>query len=162
MSKSAPGKTTDPAEAAELSDAPEAPIAAGVPVAGSVAELAELMSEEAERLGIELGEVELLVTQAKAEASRHETRRVTASDKLAAMIQSAASSGGPPPDTAELNAQLVLLTKRAALMESQVDVLEGKQRALTRFRDGLARYAETLGTFPDAAPAAAGKGSAAT
>ena len=43
-----------------------------------------------------------------------------------------------PSVAADLNAQLVLLTKRAALMESQVDVLEGKRRALGRYRDALA------------------------
>jgi hypothetical protein len=34
-------------------------------------------------------------------------------------------------------------------MESQVDVLEGKQRALARFRDGLAGYAEALDGLPE-------------
>ena len=131
------------------------------PAPSSVPELVERMSEEAVRLGIELGEVELLIAQARTEAARHEARRVTASDKLTAMVQAAASSGGPPADTAELNAQLVLLTKRAALMESQVDVLEGKQRALARFHDGLTVYAETLVSLretPAPAASAAGKG----
>ena len=45
-----------------------------------------------------------------------------------------------PSVAADLNTQLVLLTKRAALMESQVDVLEGKRRALGRYRDALAAY----------------------
>ena len=121
------------------------------PAPSSLPELAERMSEEAVRLGTELGEVELLIGQARTEAARHEARRATASDKLAAIVQAAASSGGPPPDIAELNAQLVLLTKRAALMESQVDVLEGKQRALTRFRDALTGYAEALGALPETA-----------
>ena len=43
-----------------------------------------------------------------------------------------------PAVAADLNAQLVLLTKRAALMESQVEVLEGKRRALGRYREALA------------------------
>ncbi len=43
-----------------------------------------------------------------------------------------------PTAAADLNAQLVLVTQRAALMESQVDVLEGKRRALGRYRDALA------------------------
>jgi two-component system sensor histidine kinase DegS len=127
---------------------PEPALATEPTTPSSVSELAERMSEEAVRIGIELGEVELLIVQARTEASRHEARRATASDKLAAMVQAAASSSGPPPDTAELNAQLVLLTKRAALMESQVGVLEGKQRALARFRDGLTGYAEALSALP--------------
>jgi hypothetical protein len=36
------------------------------------------------------------------------------------------------------------LTRRAALMEAQVDVLEGKRKTLTRFRDSLARHANTV------------------
>ena len=50
---------------------------------------------------------------------------------------------------ADLNSQLVLLTKRAALMESQVDVLEGKRRALNRYRDALTVYVEALTAFGD-------------
>ena len=147
-----PAKATQPPDPTEATE-PTAP--------ASAAELAQRMSEEVVRLGIELGEVELLVTQAKMEASRHETRRASASDKLAAMIGLAASNDEPPPDTAELNTQLVLLTKRAALMESQVDVLEGKQRALARYRDGLAAYAEALVALPEATAPAAGKGKGA-
>ena len=52
----------------------------------------------------------------------------------------------------------MLLTKRAALMESQVDVLEGKKRALVRFRDGLTAYAESLASLPQATEPATGKG----
>ena len=37
------------------------------------------------------------------------------------------------------------LTKRAALMESQVDVLEGKRRALARYRDALVDYLGAMG-----------------
>jgi two-component system sensor histidine kinase DegS len=140
--------TGQPGEAAEP---PEAPVPAAP---SSVPELAQRMSEEVGRIGIELEEVELLITQAKSEASRHEGRRATASEKLANMVRTAAASGAPPPDTVELNGQLVLLTKRAALMESQVDVLEGKHRALIRFRDSLTTYAEALGALPEPASAA--------
>ncbi len=132
MTKSTASKPPEPPEPPEPSETPPPPPA-------NAGELAQRMSEEVVRLGIELGEVELLITQATLEASRHETRRATASDKLTAMLQAAAAGGAPPPDTAELNTQLVLLTKRAALMDSQVDVLEGKKRALVRFRDGLSR-----------------------
>jgi two-component system sensor histidine kinase DegS len=105
------------------------------------------MSQETARLEKELGEVELLVSQARTEANRHETRRVAAAEKLTTTL-AAASARGEPVDTVELNAQLVLMTKRAALMESQVDVLEGKQRALSRFRDSIAAYAAALEGLP--------------
>jgi two-component system sensor histidine kinase DegS len=150
MTKSATDPSTEPLEAIE----PPAP--------SSLSELAQRMSEEAVRIGIELGEVELLIAQARTEAARHEVRRSTAADRLAAIAHAAAASGDAPPDTTELNTQLVLLTKRAALMESQVDVLEGKQRALARFRDGLTTYAEALGALPETSVApAAGKGNGA-
>ena len=138
MSKPSSSKPTEPPEATE----PAAP--------ATVGELLRRMQDEIARLGVELGEVDLLITQAKTEAGRHETRRAGAVDKLAASLQLAASNGEPPPDTTEQNAQVVLLTKRAALMESQVDVLEGKQRALARYRDGLTAYAEALEAVPAA------------
>jgi two-component system sensor histidine kinase DegS len=116
----------------------------------TVSELAARMAEETVRLDKELSEVELLIAQARTESTRHETRRAAAAEKLTAALAAAAASG-EPVDTTELNSQLVLLTKRAALMESQVDVLEGKQRALTRFRDAITGYAEALGLVPDAA-----------
>ena len=137
MSKSAANKPAEPPEDVE----PTPP--------ASVAELAERMQDEIARLGKELDEVELLIAQARTEAGRHEARRASAADKLTAMIHLAASNGEPVPDTSEQNAQVVLLTKRAALMESQVDVLEGKQRALARYRDGLTAYAEALAGLPE-------------
>jgi two-component system sensor histidine kinase DegS len=128
-------------------------------------ELAAQMADELARLDVELGEVDLLVTQATTEAQRHEARRVTASEKLAAAGM--ATDGTPEPVdpavAADLNAQLVTLTKRAALMESQVEVLAGKRRALGRYRDALAGYVEALGALGDAPKAkrAAGKDAAA-
>ena len=117
----------------------------------SVPELAARMAEETVRLDKELTEVELLIAQARTESTRHETRRAAAAEKLTAAVAAAAARGEPVADSAELNAQLVTLTKRAALMESQVDVLEGKQRALTRFRDAIAAYTEALEGMPEAA-----------
>jgi two-component system sensor histidine kinase DegS len=110
----------------------------------SQSELSERMSEEVVRLDKELGEVELLISQARTEATRHEARRVAAAEKVTAALAAATTKGDGPPDTAELNAQVILMTKRAALMESQVDVLEGKQRALKRFRDALDGYVTAL------------------
>jgi hypothetical protein len=47
-------------------------------------------------------------------------------------------------EAADLGGQLVMHTKRAVVMEAQVDVLRGKQRALARYREGLAGYADIL------------------
>ena len=115
-------------------------------------ELSRRMSEETGRLDKELREVELLIAQARTEATRHEGRRSAAAEKLAAALAAASARGEVALDTAELNAQLVVMTQRAALMESQVDVLEGKQRALTRFRDALATYAGELDGLAEASP----------
>src|SRR6476620_7064722 len=102
---------------------------ASSPPPTSLTEVTARMADELARLDIELGEVDLLVTQAATEAQRHEARRVAAADKLAATGM--ATDGTPEPIdpavAADLNAQLVTLTKRAALMESQVEVLAGKR-----------------------------------
>jgi two-component system sensor histidine kinase DegS len=110
----------------------------------SPSELSERMLEEVVRLDRELGEVELLISQARTEATRHEARRAAAAEKVTAALAGASGRGEGTPDSVELNAQVVLMTKRAALMESQVDVLEGKQRALKRFRDALDGYASAM------------------
>jgi hypothetical protein len=116
--------------------------------------LSARMAEELARLDTELGEIDLLIAQAKTEAERHETRRTAAGEKLAAATAAATASGTTlePATAAELNAQLVLVTQRAALMVSQVDVLEGKRRALGRYRDALALYNESLSAYGDVAP----------
>ena len=95
----------------------------------------------------------MLVAQAQSEATRHEQRRVQTTEKLASAVNL------PPADTAALNTQLVALTRRAAVMEAQVDVLEGKRRTLTRFRDSLMELAEAYGgALPGGADGADGAG----
>ena len=126
-------------------------IAASPTAPASLADLSARMADELAHLDTELDEVDLLTTQAKTEAERHEARRVAMVDKLAAAASAATSAGATidPSVAADLNAQLVLLTKRAALMETQVDVLEGKRRALGRYRDALAGNLEALAPFVD-------------
>lgn len=106
----------------------------------TLADLAARLTADVERLDRELGEVDALITQARTEASRHDARRTAAADKVAAFLRD--GNGG---ELAELDAQLLNLTKRAALMESQVDVLDGKRRALARHRDALVTLAEMTG-----------------
>jgi two-component system sensor histidine kinase DegS len=123
---------------------------APAPPPTSLPELAARMADELARLDSELGEVDLLIAQATTEAARHETRRVAGADKLTAALATAAASGSVDTTvTNDLNTQLVLLTKRAALMESQVEVLVGKRRALGRYRDSLAASVEALTAFGD-------------
>jgi two-component system, NarL family, sensor histidine kinase DegS len=103
--------------------------------------LIDRVDRELATLDAELTEIELLIQQARAEADRHEMKRVQTADRVATVKGTPAAN---PADLAELTSQLVLLTRRAVMMESQVDVLAGKQKALTRFRDALAVYSGDL------------------
>ena len=98
-------------------------------------EIAERARREVDLLTREIGEIELLTNQARTEATRHEQKRVQAAEKTL-----------PPPDSETKNEQdeaveqLLGLTRRAAIMEAQVDILEGKLKILSRFRESLQRY----------------------
>jgi two-component system, NarL family, sensor histidine kinase DegS len=106
---------------------------------GDAGDLASRLSTEIVALEGELTEIAMLVAQAQSEATRHEQRRVQTTEKLASGVNL------PVEDVAALNTQLVSLTRRAAVMEAQVDVLEGKRRTLARFRDSLLELAATYG-----------------
>ncbi|HXG39542.1 MAG TPA: histidine kinase dimerization/phosphoacceptor domain-containing protein, partial [Candidatus Limnocylindrales bacterium] len=108
--------------------------------------LAERVRAELATLERELAEIDMLIAQARTEAGRHETKRAAAADRLAALRD---RRGVEPGELLELSGQLVTLTKRAALMEAQVDVLEGKKKALGRFRDSLAGLLDGLVDFEE-------------
>ncbi len=99
----------------------------------------EQVRDEIAALDRELAEIELLVGQARIEAARHEQKRIQATERLAAPDPKAKAA-----DVAEAYATLVTLTKRAVLMESQVDVLEGKRKALARHRASLSVMVDHL------------------
>src|SRR6476620_7797327 len=82
----------------------------------------------------ELTEIDMLVGQARTESARHEQKRLQAADKLS-----------EAKDPAEAYTQALLLTRRAALMEAQVDILDGKRRALARHRDAIAAIVDQVG-----------------
>ncbi|MGH2512238.1 MAG: sensor histidine kinase [Candidatus Limnocylindrales bacterium] len=92
-------------------------------------------------LDSEMAEIELLVQQARSEAERHELKRSQTADRVATLRGTASIN---PVDLAEATAQLVQLTRRAVMMESQVDVLQGKQKVLGRYREALAAYSSEL------------------
>jgi two-component system sensor histidine kinase DegS len=110
----------------------------------SAADLSAQLAEEARRVRGELEEIDLLISQAKTEAARHESRRQAAADKLAA----SAGSGGK--ELAELANQLVAVARRAALMEAQADLLEGKRKSIGRLLDVLDRHAVAIGRLAPA------------
>jgi two-component system sensor histidine kinase DegS len=106
---------------------------------GDAGDLARRLSAEITSLDNELTEIAMLVAQAQSEATRHEQRRIQTTEKLGS------GTNLPAADVAALNTQLVSLTRRAAVMEAQVDVLEGKRKTLGRFRDSLLEIAERYG-----------------
>jgi two-component system sensor histidine kinase DegS len=114
----------------------------------TAAELAGEAAEEVARLEHELAEIELLVQQARNESSRHEAKRTQSQERVAQL------SGGrsSPAELIEATNQLLTATRRASLMDAQIDVLVGKQRALGRFRERLQHYADAFAAVPAGAP----------
>lgn len=109
---------------------------------GSAADFATRLDEEAAAVMAEAEEIELLINQAKTEAARHETRRQAANDKLLmAAERLAAGSGGTPKELADLANQLVSIARKAALMEAQLDLLEGKRRSAARLAEATKAHA---------------------
>ncbi|MFN8622008.1 MAG: histidine kinase [Chloroflexota bacterium] len=99
------------------------------------------LASDISTLNQELEELNLLSTQATSEAERHETRRVKAEERVAAMERD------PRVDLNELRearTQLLTLSRRAVLFEAQQQVLEGKSRTLVRYRDRLVELDQLL------------------
>jgi two-component system, NarL family, sensor histidine kinase DegS len=136
--------TAAPADAPlEPAAPPDAPI-------NSAADFAGRLIDEADAVKREVDEIDLLINQAKTEAARHETRRSAAAEKLAIAAERLAAGGGAGgKDLADLANQLVSVARKAALMEAQIDLLEGKRKS-------AARLAETLGEKADQAKVVAG------
>ena len=107
---------------------------------GESDDLATRLRRDLATLDGELAEIDLLVQQAKTEAERHEQKRSQAAEKFAGLPEAT-----PSADSLALSTQLVGLTRRAAVMEAQVEVLEGKRKVLGRYRAGLAAVAEAIG-----------------
>jgi two-component system, NarL family, sensor histidine kinase DegS len=112
--------------------------------------LASAIDEEVVGLDRELAEIELLIGQARTEAERHEARRWQAEERLGRFPAPAA---GTATDEREAQAALVAATRRAVTMQSQVELLEGKQRALARYRDRARELSEVLRAVAIARPA---------
>jgi len=120
-----------------------------------VGDLAARLAADLSTLEAELAEIDLLIAQATAESERHEQKRAAASNRLAG----AQAGGEAPAEVIDQANALLTLTRRAAVMEAQVDVLTGKRKVLARYRDALAGYAAGLPASANNA-GAAGPGSA--
>ncbi|HKG18268.1 MAG TPA: histidine kinase, partial [Candidatus Limnocylindrales bacterium] len=90
----------------------------------------------------EVDEIDLLINQAKTEAGRHETRRSAATEKLSMAAEKIAAGSGDPKEVTELADQLVSITRRAALMEAQIDLLEGKRKSGVRLHETITAHAD--------------------
>ena len=112
-----------------------------------LADLADALEREQATIDRELEEIGLLLGQTAMEAERYEQRRVQAEELAAALDHDSSSA---PEARAEAHTQLISQTRRATLMQGQLDVLGGKQKALQRFRAALAT---TVPVLRGAAPA---------
>jgi len=100
------------------------------------ADLAAQLAAESANLDAEVREIDMLVNQARSESTRHETRRASAAEKLAAMGSSTSAR-----EAIDLATQTVMLTRRAALMDAQVEILEAKKKALVRLKEAVDDHA---------------------
>ncbi|MDL2334555.1 MAG: histidine kinase [Chloroflexota bacterium] len=98
----------------------------------------ELAADQA-TLDRELAEIELLLRQAGTEAERHEARRVQAEERVRVLERD-----DPDGELPDARSALITQTRRSTLMEAQLDVLGGKQRALQRYRDRLAQIVPVM------------------
>lgn len=110
-----------------------------------LAELAAELEHEQATLERELVEIELLMRQAESEAERHEERRAQAEERLLALDSDPRAN---PATLIEARTQLLTQTRRQTMMQGQVEVLLGKQRALQRFRQRLDQIVPALGGAP--------------
>lgn len=111
----------------------------------SVEELTASLQAELASLEGELREIAILMTQAETEAKRHGARRDAALEQWQKMA--ADPKAGPEGRTAAA-AQLATLTRRAAVMEAQVEVLAAKDRVLRRAHDLLSGVLQAVQALP--------------
>jgi two-component system sensor histidine kinase DegS len=94
------------------------------------------LTDELAQLSRELDEISMLAQQAAGEAERQESRRVKADERVSQLEREPRQD---PNELREARSQQLTLTRRATLFEAQQQVLEGKQRTLTRYRDRIAQ-----------------------
>jgi two-component system sensor histidine kinase DegS len=126
----------------------------------STAKLADRLAADAVTVREEIDEIELLINQARTEASRHEARRAAAAQKLAVTTESLSklAAGGAPgaavreaaKELAEAAGQLVSVARRSALMEAQIDLLEGKYKTAGRLHETIVEHAARIRELADA------------
>ena len=109
-------------------------------------QLADELAADQATLERELTEIELLLRQATTESERHEARRVQAEERVLSLERDDPGA----PELPEARSTLITQTRRVALMQAQLEVLGGKQRALQRFHDRLASIVPVVRDAPSA------------
>jgi two-component system sensor histidine kinase DegS len=104
-------------------------------------ELATELEQDQATLERELAEIDLLMRQASSEAERHEARRAQAEERMAALDMDPRAD---PAMLSEARSQLLTQTRRQTLMQGQLEVLQGKQRALQRYHERLAQIVPAI------------------
>ena len=151
------GATAAPADAPPTEETASASEAAQE--IASAADFATRLADEAALMKREADEIDLLINQAKTEATRHETRRSAAAEKLALAAERVAASGSTgAKDLAELANQLVTVARKAVLMEAQVDLLEGKRKSAMRLQEAIAAHVEQAKVVAGLPAGGAGQG----
>jgi two-component system sensor histidine kinase DegS len=125
------------------SDETTGPAASGRPGGAgiSLSALVNLVGDELAGLDRELEEIGLLAGQAASETERHRARREKGEERVKVLEKD------PRPNADEVRearTQLIALTRREMLFDAQKEVLEGKQKTLLRYREGLSRIHEQL------------------
>ena len=115
------------------------PVQSSAPSVTTASEVAEQLLAEATALDLDLDEIDMLVAQARTEAGHHQTRRAAAADKLTKLGATATAM-----EIQDLAAQVVTLTRRAALMDAQLEILEGKKRSTVRLQESIRAGAEKV------------------
>ena len=115
----------------------------------TTADIADQLLADAAALDQEIAEIDMLVAQARTEAGHHQTRRSVASDKLTKLAETASTQ-----DVMDLATQVVTLTRRSALMDAQLEILEGKRRSITRLQETIRASAEKVGSAASEGPGA--------
>ncbi len=96
--------------------------------------LAERIAADIAGLDAELAEIDLLIQQARNEAARHEQRLERAGERIA---QVTSGRSVAITEVTEAYQALVVVTRKAGVMQTSIDVLEGKRRTIIRFRERL-------------------------
>ena len=107
-------------------------------------QLADELAADQATLERELAEIELLLRQATTESERHEARRVQAEERVLTLERDDPGA----PELPDARSTLITQTRRVALMQAQLEVLGGKQRALQRFHDRLASIVPVVRDAP--------------